>query len=93
MVPDHPCMAFGKGGEGGQKGNTGRDPGGGGTLLRARELRERAGIVAQGQEEQCSLRLAMLGQLIELQQRALMGSEDSEADARGRSTQEGGLSF
>ena len=44
-------------------------------MLRAREFREMAGIVARGQEEQCSLRLAMQGQLFELQQRALMGRE------------------
>ena len=76
MVPDNPGMAFGQGGEDGQKGNTGRDPGDGAYLmLRARELRERARIVAQGQEEQCSLTLAMLGQLLELQQRALIERE------------------
>ena len=44
-------------------------------MLRARELRERAGIATQGQEEQCSLRLAMQRQLFERQRRALMGRE------------------
>ena len=56
-------------------------------LLRARELRDRAGIVTQGQEEQCSLRSTMLGQLFRLQQQVLIGREGTvrqmlEAGAR-----------
>ena len=95
MVPDNPGMAFGKGGEDGQKGDSGRDPGGGTTPNAKGEGDEGEGRDSRtGTGGTVFFKVSNAGAVVRAAAAGAHGKgRDSEANARGRGTHGGCLSF